>query len=156
MFGEKLFGLWRPMGFILKIVSDFYHLIILKLTLFILLIYYNLWIIGTACFSGVELWKMNLFSHYFINFSFTFLFIGTSIITMVTLLLLSLFSLILSVLFPFVMGCLFLLLLLLLLLLPVCLLFVVVLQWFAVHCLGLSWLCVCMCVCVCVYACMYV
>ena len=142
------------MGFILKIVPDFYHLIILKLTLFILLIYYNLWIIGTACFLGVELWKMNLFSHYFINFSFSFLFIGTSIITMVTLLLLSLFSLILPVLFSFVMGCLFLLLLLSLLLLPVCLLFVVVLQWFAVHCLGLSWLCVYMCVCVCI--CMYV
>ena len=154
MFGEKLFGLWRPMGFILKIVSDFHYLIILKFILFILLIYCNLWIIGRACFSGVELWKMSLFSHYFINFSFTFLFIGTSIITMVTLLLLSLFSLILPVLFSFVMGCLFLLLLLLLLLLPVCLLFVVVLQWFAMHCLGLSWLCVYMCVCVCVYACM--
>ena len=58
----------------------------------------TLWIIGTACFSGLELWKMNLFSHYFINFSFTFLFIVTSFITMVTLLLLLLLlSLMLSI-----------------------------------------------------------
>ena len=85
------------MGLILKIVSEFYHLIILKLVLFILPKYCTLWIIRTACFSGLELWKMNLFSHYFINFSFTFQFIVTSIITMVTFLLLLLFSLMLPV-----------------------------------------------------------
>ena len=55
------------MGLILKIVSEFYHLIILQLVLFILPIYCTLWIIGTACFSRLELWKMNLYSHYFIN-----------------------------------------------------------------------------------------
>ena len=98
------------MGLILKIVSEFYHLIMLKLALFILLIYCTLQIIETACFSGLEFWKMNLCSHYFINFSFTFLFIVTDIITMVTLLLLILFSLMLPVLFPFVICCLFLLL----------------------------------------------
>ena len=96
------------MGLILKIVSEFYHLIILKLTLFILPIHCTLWIIGMACFSRLELWKMNLFSQYFTSFSFTFLFIVTSIITMVTLLLL-LFLLLLLVLFSFVMCCLFLL-----------------------------------------------
>ena len=74
----------------------------LKLALFILPIYCTLWIIGTACFSGLELRKMNLFSHYFINFNFTFLFILTSIITMVAPLLLLLFSLMLAVLFSFV------------------------------------------------------
>ena len=40
-----------------------------------------------------------------------------------------------------------------------CLLFVVVLQWFVLHCLGLSWLCISICVCVyvciCVYICVY-
>ena len=102
--------LWRPMGLILKIVSEFYHLTILKLALFILPIYCTLWIIGTACFSGLESRKMNLCSHYFINFSFTFLFIVTSVITMVTLLLLLLFLLMLPVLFPFVVCCLVLLL----------------------------------------------
>ena len=66
-----------------------------KLALFILPICCNLWIIGTASFSGLELWKMNLFSHYFINFSFTFLFIFTSIITMLTVLLLLLLFLLL-------------------------------------------------------------
>ena len=53
------------MGLILKLVSEFYHLIILKLALFILPIYCTLSIIGTTCLSGLELWKMNLFSHYF-------------------------------------------------------------------------------------------
>ena len=77
---------------------------------FFLHIFCTLWIVGTACFSGLKLWEMNLFSHYFINFSFPFLFIVTSIITMVTLLLLLLFSLMLPVLFSFVMCCLFLLL----------------------------------------------
>ena len=128
------------MGLILETVSDFYHLIILKLAIFILPIYCTLWIIGMACFSGLELWKMNLFCHYFINFSFTFLFIVTNIITMVTLLLV---SLMLQVFFSFVMCCLSCfysnyLSLLSLLLLPVCLLFVIVLQWFVVDCLGLS------------------
>ena len=85
------------MGVILNIVSDFYDLIILKLALFILTTYCTLWIIGMACFSGLESWKTNLFSHYLINFSFTFLFIVTSIITIVTLLLL--FSLMLPVFF---------------------------------------------------------
>ena len=74
------------MGSILEIASEFYHLIILKVVLFILPMYCTLWIIGTTCFSRLELWKMNLFSHYFINFSFTFLFIATNIIAMVTLL----------------------------------------------------------------------
>ena len=101
--------LWRPMGLISKIVSEFYHLIILKLALFILPIYRTLWIIGTACFSGLESRKISLFSHYFINFSFTFPFIVTSVLTMVTLLLL-LFLLMLPVLFPFVICCLVLLL----------------------------------------------
>ena len=110
IFGEKHLWLVRPISLILKIVSDFYHLIILKLAFFILPLYCTLWIIGMTCFSGLKLWKMNLFSHYFINFSFTFLFIVTSIITMVTLLLLLLFLLNLPVLFSFVMSCLFLLL----------------------------------------------
>ena len=79
------------MGLILKIVSEFYHLIIFNLALFILPIYCTFWIIGTACFSGLELWKMNLFSHYFINFSFTFLFIVTSIITMVSFIVIMVF-----------------------------------------------------------------
>ena len=74
----------------------------LKLALFILPIYCTLCIIGTACFSGLELRKMNLFSHCFINLSFIFLFIVTSIITMVAPLLLLLFSLMLVVLFSFV------------------------------------------------------
>ena len=104
---ETPLWLWRPMGLILKIVSEFYHLIILKLALFILPVHCTLWSIGTACFSGLELWKMYLFSHYFINLSFTFLFIVTSIITMVTLLLLLLFSLMLPMLFPIVICCLF-------------------------------------------------
>ena len=60
------------MSLILKIVSEFFYLIILKLALFILPLSCTLWIIGTACFPGLELWKMNLFSDYFINFSFTF------------------------------------------------------------------------------------
>ena len=43
-----------PTILILKIASDFYHLIILKLALFILTIYCTLWIIEMACFSGLE------------------------------------------------------------------------------------------------------
>ena len=109
IFGEKHLWTWCHMGVILNIVSDFYDLIILKLALFILTTYCTLWIIGMACFSGLESWKTNLFSHYLINFSFTFLFIVTSIITIVTLLLL-LFSLMLPVFFWFVMCCLFFLL----------------------------------------------
>ena len=50
-------------------------LIQLLLALFILPIYCTLWITGTARFSGFQLWKMNLSSHYFINCSLTFLFI---------------------------------------------------------------------------------
>ena len=110
IFGKKHLWIWCHMGVILKTLSDFYDLIILKLALFIQPIYCTLWIIGTACFSGLESWKTNLFSHYFINFSFTFLFIVTSIITIVTLLFLLLFSLMLPVLFSFVMCCLFFLL----------------------------------------------
>ena len=57
---KKHLGLWRPMGLILKIVSEFYqYLIKLKLALFILPIYCIWWIIGTTCFSGFELWKIN-------------------------------------------------------------------------------------------------
>ena len=98
------------MALILKIVSEFYRLIILKLALFILPIYCTLWIIGKVRFSRLEVWEMNLLSHYFINFSFTILINVTSIITMVTLLMSLLFSLMLPVLFSFVMCCLFLLL----------------------------------------------
>ena len=87
-------------GIKLYLGGDFFlEAITLKLALFILPIYCTLWIIGTVCFYGMELWKMNLFSYYFINSSFPFLFIVTSIITMSTLLLLSLFLLMLPVLF---------------------------------------------------------
>ena len=143
------------MGLLLKIVSEFYRLIILKLAFFILPIYCTLWIIATACFSRLELLKINLLSQYFMNFSFTFLFIVTSTITMVTLLLSLLFLLLLLVLFSFVMCRLFLLSL-----------FVVVSMSFiydsvtmvCVPLLGffmVMYMCMFICMCAYVYVCIY-
>ena len=91
IFGEKHLWLWRPIDLILKIVSEFYHLIIFKLAHFILPMYRTLRIIGKACFSGLGLWKMNFFSHYFFNFSFNFLFIVTGIITMIPFIVMNVF-----------------------------------------------------------------
>ena len=99
--------------------------ILLELLLahFILRIYFTLWIIGAASFPRLALWKMNLFSQFFINSSLTFLFPVISIITMITIFLPLLLSLMHSILFLFIICCLFLPLfelLLLVLLLSLC------------------------------------
>ena len=77
------------MDLILKIVSEFYHIDNIGV---IIDTFYSAYILNfmhywKACFYGFELKKMNFFCRNFINFSFTFLFIVISIITMVTKLL---------------------------------------------------------------------
>ena len=100
------------MGLMLKIVPQLYNFdnIGVIIGIFYSPIHCTLWIIETACFSVFELWKMNLFSRYFISFSFNVLSIVVSIITMITLLLLLLLPLLPPILFLFIMCYLFLLL----------------------------------------------
>ena len=61
--GEKHLRQWRPMGLILKIVSDFYHFdnVGIITGTFIVPIYCTLRIVGTAYYSRFDLWKMKLF-----------------------------------------------------------------------------------------------